>query len=146
MTTNEPQRTSAGRLGKGERTTLSTSHTTSRLASLADLFIFFSPTPIFSPFSHNAEPGPKLINTRILKFKSQLTFALFVAVNHLSGPLKKQRLTSGGFRSVLCASVFQGSLLVIVIVIDGREKRNCEGGFLNFRIRVFLKSVVRNFL
>ena len=30
----------------------------------------------------------------------------------------------GGFRSVLCVSVFQGSLLVIVIMIDGNEKRN----------------------
>ena len=29
----------------------------------------------------------------------------------------------------LCVSVFQGSLLVIVIMIDGSEKRNCEGGF-----------------
>ena len=29
---------------------------------------------------------------------------------------------------VLRASVFQGSLLVIVIMIDGSEKRNCEGG------------------
>ena len=35
----------------------------------------------------------------------------------------------GGFRSVLCVSVFQGSLLVIVIMIDGSENRNCEGGF-----------------
>ena len=35
----------------------------------------------------------------------------------------------GGFRSVLCVSVFQGSLLVIVIMIDGREKCNSEGGF-----------------
>ena len=35
----------------------------------------------------------------------------------------------GGFRFVLCVSVFQGSLLVIVIMIDGREKRNCEGCF-----------------
>ena len=35
----------------------------------------------------------------------------------------------GGFRSVLCVSVFQGSFLVIVIMIDSREKRNCEGGF-----------------
>ena len=35
----------------------------------------------------------------------------------------------GGFRSVLCVSVFRGSLLVIVIMIDGSEKRNCEGGF-----------------
>ena len=36
----------------------------------------------------------------------------------------------GGFGSVLCVSVFQGSLLVIVIMIDASEKRNCEGGFL----------------
>ena len=35
----------------------------------------------------------------------------------------------GGFRSVLCVCVFQGSLLVIVIMIDGSEKRNCEGAF-----------------
>ena len=35
----------------------------------------------------------------------------------------------GGFRSVLCVSVFQGLLLVCVIMIDGSEKRNCEGGF-----------------
>ena len=28
-------------------------------------------------------------NTRILKFKSQLTFAFFAAVNQLSGPLRK---------------------------------------------------------
>ena len=36
----------------------------------------------------------------------------------------------GGSRSVLCVSVFQGSLLVVVIMIDGSEKRNCEGGLL----------------
>ena len=34
-----------------------------------------------------------------------------------------------GFRSVLCVSLFQGSLLVIVMMIDGSEKRDCEGGF-----------------
>ena len=44
---------------------------------------------------------------------------------------------TGGFRSVLCVSVFQGSLLVIVIMIDRSEKRNCEGGFC-----VFVKSTV----
>ena len=35
----------------------------------------------------------------------------------------------GGFQSVLCVSVFQGSLLVITIMIDGSKKCNCEGGF-----------------
>ena len=34
----------------------------------------------------------------------------------------------GGFRSVLRVSVLQGSLVVIVIMIDASEKRNCEGG------------------
>ena len=80
-------------------------------------------------------------NMRILKFKSRLTIAFFAAVNHLNGPLRKQDFTLmsskgqglgfviGGFRSVLCVSVFQGSLLVVVIMIDGSKKRNCEGGF-----------------
>ena len=76
---------------------------------------------------------------RILKFRSQPTIAFFAAVNHLNGPLRKQNLTSQGFkrslfvncgiRSVLCVSLFQGSLLVIVIMIDGSDKHNCEGGF-----------------
>ena len=78
---------------------------------------------------------------RILKFKSQLTIAFFAAVNHLNGPLRKQNFSLtgskghglcfviGGFRSVLCVSVFQGLLLVIVIMIDGSEARSCEGGF-----------------
>ena len=35
----------------------------------------------------------------------------------------------GRFQSVLCVSVFSGLLLVIVIMIDGSEKRNCEGSF-----------------
>ena len=48
-----------------------------------------------------------------------------------------------GFRSVLCVSVFQGSLLVIVVMIDGREKTYLLRRFLNFRVHVFLKSAVR---
>ena len=35
----------------------------------------------------------------------------------------------GGFRSVLCVSVFQGLLLAIVIMIDSDKKYNHEGGF-----------------
>ena len=37
-------------------------------------------------------------NTRTLKFKGQLTFAYFAAVNHLSWPLRKQWSVIGGFR------------------------------------------------
>jgi len=78
---------------------------------------------------------------RILEVQSQLTIAFFAAVNHPNGPLRKQNFTLtgskghgflfliGGFRSVLCVSVFQGSLLVIIIMIYGSEQRNCEGGF-----------------
>ena len=63
-----------------------------------------------------------------LKFKSQLMFVFFASVNHLCGPLRKQaftltsskvhslRFVIGGFRSILCVSVFQGSLLVIIHV------------------------------
>ena len=74
-------------------------------------------------------------NMQILKFKSQLIIAFFAAVSHLNRPLRKQNsghglwFVIGGFQSVLCVSVFQGSMLVIVIMIDGSEKCNCEGGF-----------------
>ena len=75
-------------------------------------------------------------NMRILKFRTQPTIAVFAAVNHLNGPLGNKTLLHGfkrswfvicGFRSVLCVSLFQGSLLVIVIMIDGSDKHNCEG-------------------
>ena len=46
-------------------------------------------------------------------------------------------LRTGGFRSVLCVSLFQGSLLVIVIMIDGRW-------LVNFRVRMFVKSAVKS--
>ena len=60
-----------------------------------------------------------------MKFKSQLIFAIFAAVDHLSRPRRKQKFTwttsskghslwfvFGGFWSILSVSVFQGSLLV----------------------------------
>ena len=89
---------------------------------------------------------------RILKFKSQLTIAFFAAFNHLNGPLRKQNfiLTGskghglwfliGGFRSVLWVSVFQGSLLVIVIMIDASKKRNCERGFWTLEFACLWKA------
>ena len=51
----------------------------------------------------------------------------------------------GRFGSILCVSLFQISLLVIVILIDGGEKCIFEGGLSNFRVRVFLKSAVMVF-
>ena len=81
------------------------------------------------------------INTWILKFKSQLMFAFFAAANHLSRPLRKQKATPAGskdhglwfvigrFWSVFCVSLFQGLLLVIVIMIDGSQKCICDGCF-----------------
>ena len=130
---------------------------------------FFYPRHLPTPTTHTHDPHPRptptthdprhlatlFTNMRILKFKSQLTIAFFAAVNHLNGPLRKQNFTLtgskghglwfviGGFQSVLCVSVFQGSSLVIVIMIDGSERRDCEGGFWNFRVRMFVKSAVR---
>ena len=80
---------------------------------------------------------------RIAKFKHQPTLEFFAVVNYLSGSLRKQKFTSslqrvqkvmlcdliGGFRSILCVFVCQGSLLVIIIMIEGSEKCNCKGDF-----------------
>ena len=35
----------------------------------------------------------------------------------------------GGFRSVLCVSVFQGSLLVVVVMIDGSKNVIAKAAF-----------------
>ena len=65
----------------------------------------------------------------------------FAVINQLSGPFRKHKFSSvgskghgflfviGGFRSILYVSVFQGLLLVIVIMTDGSEKYICEGSF-----------------
>ena len=43
----------------------------------------------------------------------------------------------------MCVSVFQGSLLVIIVMIGGSETRRInEGGVSHFRVRVCLKSAV----
>ena len=85
-------------------------------------------------------------NMRILKFRTQPTIAFFAAVNHLNVDLlgnetllhgfKRAWFVICGFRSVLCVSLFQGSLLVIVIMIDGSDKQNCDRWHLNFRVRM----------
>ena len=91
-------------------------------------------------------------NMLILKFKSQLLIAFFTAINHLNSPLRKQNFTLtgskghglwiviGGFRSILCVSVFQGSLLVIIIMIDDSEKCNCEGSFWTLELACLWKA------
>ena len=99
-------------------------------------------------------------NTRILKFKSQLTFAFFAAVDHFryfSGAHWKHKFTStsskghglgfviGVFRSVLCVSVFQGLLLVIVIMIEFArvfEKRSKRTDVLELLPTGFGKSLI----
>ena len=45
-----------------------------------------------------------------------------------------------GSRSVLCVSLFQGSLLAIVIMIDGSDKHNCEGGFRTLEFACLWKA------
>ena len=39
-----------------------------------------------------------------------------------------------------CVTVFQGSLLVIVIMIDGSEKRSCEGGLSTLEFACLWKA------
>ena len=61
----------------------------------------------------------------------------FAAVNHLKGPLRKQKFISKGrvrrprlsvvigrIKSILFVSVLQGSLNVAIIMIDDSEKCN----------------------
>ena len=77
-----------------------------------------------------------LKNTRILKFKSQITFEFFAAVNHLSRPFRKHNFTLTGskghglwfvfgrFRSFLCFCVSMFIACDMVIMIEGNNECN----------------------
>ena len=68
---------------------------------------------------------------RTLKFKIQPTVTIFTAVNHCSGPLRKQKRLAqqgscsctviGGFQSTLSVCIFCGRLLVAIIKIDSSK-------------------------
>ena len=80
-----------------------------------------------------------------MKFKTQLKIALFAAVNYLNGQTLTGSKGHGFWFSIpfvcFCVSkLFQWSLLVIVIMIDGREKRNCEGSFGNLEFACLWKA------
>ena len=91
-------------------------------------------------------------NTRILKFKSQLTFAFFAAVNHLSTPRRKQEFSStaskghglwvviGRFRSVLCV-VFQR---FFACGHDYDWRQRIKKGALKLRISRVFESAVKD--
>ena len=87
-----------------------------------------------------------------LKFKSQLTFVSFAAINHLNRNLRKQKITSTsskghGLRFVIGEFLyilwFCCLLLVIVIIIASAKNTIITSSLLKFRIQVLLKSAVR---
>ena len=86
--------------------------------------------------------------------KAAFTIPFLTAVNHLNGPLRKQNFTLtgskghglwfviGGFRSVLCVSVFQGSFASDRNYDWRQRKTQLWRSLLNFRVRMFVKSAV----
>ena len=79
-----------------------------------------------SRFSQTCEFWSSEPNRR-LRF-SLLSIILTDLLGHktLLHGFKRSWLVICGFPSVLCVSLFQGSLLVIVIMIDSSDKHNCE--------------------
>ena len=108
----------------------------------------------FKPLT-KAQPFTVLFkNTQILKFKSQQAIAFFGGVNHLSRPLRKQNFTVtgskshslwfviGGFHPFFCVSVFQGSLLVILIWLTAAKSAYVKAAF---ELQSFLKRAVNQY-
>ena len=90
-------------------------------------------------------------NTRTLKFKSQPRFGfllpsiiLIFLLGNSTFLKRVQKVMVCDLWLVdfdpFCVSVFQGSLLVIVIMIDGSEKRNREGAFWTLEFACLWKA------
>ena len=84
----------------------------------------------------------KIVVSRCAFCKLRRNFGFFCSVNHLSEPLRRHMFTwktskghclrwfvIGGFRSVWFVSVFQGSLLVIVLFRNNYNRLVCLEGF-----------------
>ena len=92
-------------------------------------------------------------NTRTLKFKSQLTFAFFGAVNHLNGTLRKQLNSFKQVQRVMVCDLWlvdfdPFSVFSRFIACDGNYywrqwKTHLWRRLLDLRVRVFVKSSVR---
>ena len=89
-----------------------------------------------------------LVGCRSLKFKPQSTVYIFSCCQsskqtsqktevHFSR-VKRSRLSVVIFQSILFVSVFQGSLVVAIILIDGSQKHN-GSWVLNFRVCMLLE-------
>ena len=92
-------------------------------------------------------------NTWTLKFKSQLTFAFFAAVNHLRGPLRKHNCTQTGSKSSFFICDWWISIRFVCFCVsrfvacdrsyDWRQRKTqLWRQLLNFAVRVFVKSAV----
>ena len=84
-------------------------------------------------------------NMRILKFKSQLTIAFFAAVNHLNGVQKVMvcDLRLAAFPDPFC--VFLWRFVACDRNYDWWERKTqLSRGFLNFGVRMFVKSAVKH--
>ena len=92
---------------------------------------------------------------RILKFKSKLTIALFAAVNHLNGPLRKQNFSLTGSKGYGLWFVIGGFWSVFLCFCVSRfvacdrnydwqqRKTQLWRRLLNFRVRMFVKRAVK---
>ena len=84
-------------------------------------------------------------NMQTLTFKPQLTVYVFRCHQSSKWTSRETEVhfsfVIGGFRSILFVSVFQSSLAVAIILIDGSENPNIIVSWaLNFRVRMLLKD------
>ena len=94
------------------------------------------------------------INRQILKFKSELTFAFFPVISHLSWPLRKQNFTltgSKGHGFVICD--WWISIHFVCFCLSGFVAHDCNYDWQQWKMqlwrqllnfRVFVKSAVIN--
>ena len=93
-----------------------------------------------SHFSQTCEFWSSEANRRLRFSLLSIILTDFLGNKTLLHGFKRSWFLLCGFRSVLCVSLFQGSLLVIVIMIDGSDKHNCEFGFWTLEFACFWKA------
>ena len=95
---------------------------------------FFSPTPIFSPFPHNADPGPRLDYSETEKTVNTRNISGMLCYEKKKNKTIRHEKTKGQARTLITVCGFVANSRVMIFAVIGHNTINIPEIFQVFTI------------
>ena len=95
--------------------------------------IFFSPTPIFSPFPHNAEPGPRLVYSQTEKTMNTRNISGMLLFCEKKKTIRREKIKRQA-RTLITICGFVASSRVLIFAVISHNTINIREIFQVFTI------------